>query len=142
YSQALADWARRLQLASPSAEPPSAAMAVASRGQPLLLDRIRRVLFPFERPAAHLTPRSLGGFALLALLTIGLLWQGPWVAVAVAEQLLSPAERVKQVAKVVEANTPPRRSESDAPVTLIGRLRSEDGQPLPQRMTASSHVKY
>lgn len=140
YSQALADWAERQQLAGDSGQVPTAAMAFNGRGYRTLLDRIRRVLLPGERPRVHVSPISLLGLLLLALLAAGLLWQGTHVAVTVAAQILSPAERIERVAESVKANAPPERNEGDAPVTLIGTIRTEDGRPLPERVHAYSYT--
>lgn len=140
YSQALADWAERQSVADEKWQVPAAAMAINGRRYPALLDRIHRVLLPGERPSVHVSPLSLLGLLALALLAAGVLWQGTHVAVAVVAQILTPAERVERVAEKVESNTPPERSEGDAPVTLIGTVRTEDGRPLPERAYVDTYI--
>ena len=140
YSQALADWAERQQSSDGGRQIPTAAMAINSRRRPVLLDRIRRVLLPGYKPGLHVSPVGLLGLLLLALLAASVLWQGTYVVVAAAAQVLSPAQRVERVAQKVRTNTPPQGSQEDAPVTLIGTVRTEDGRPLPARVHACSFI--
>ena len=141
YSQALAAWAERLRRSASDAPISAAAMAISGRRSGMLLGRIRRVLYPAERPTLHVSPASLLGLLVLTLIAVGAVWQGTHLAVSVAAQILSPAERVERVAEKVAANAPPRRSRADDPVTLIGTVRTEDGRSLPKPLRASSYSR-
>ncbi|MEX2357038.1 MAG: M56 family metallopeptidase, partial [Pirellulaceae bacterium] len=152
YSQALADWADRRQAAATESsttrkamadqKTPTAAMGIGVHRRHTLLGRLRRVLLPGEQPEVHISPVSLLMLLVLAGLGMALVWQGTTVAVVVAAEIVSPAERVKRVAEQVEEHAPPRPSPGDAPVTFSGKVRTEDGKPLPEPLRATRHTRF
>lgn len=139
YSRALADWADRRKGSTSRDMAPIAAMGIGVHRRRTLLGRLRRVLLPGEKPEVHISPATLLGLLLLAALGMALVWQGTTVAVAVAAEIVSPAERVKQIAEQVEDHAP--MLAGDEPVTFSGTIRTEDGGPLPQRMWGTRQTR-
>jgi protocatechuate 3,4-dioxygenase beta subunit len=94
-----------------------------------LLERVRRVLRPGERPAARVSPSGLlllllGGPALLVIL-----WRGTGAAVELVAQVLSPAERIERL-ETAQAEYAPQVANRDGKDTLKGTIRPADGRPL------------
>ncbi|MEX0794863.1 MAG: carboxypeptidase regulatory-like domain-containing protein [Pirellulaceae bacterium] len=118
---------------------PTAAMGIGVHRRHTLLGRLRRVLLPGEQPEVHISPASLLMLLVLAGLGMALVWQGTTVAVAVAAEIVSPAERVKRVAEQVEDHAP--LVEGNEPVTFSGTIRTEAGSPLPKKMWGTRRTK-
>ena len=112
-------------------------VAVPGMGGPAhstLLDRIRRILSPEDRPEIQV---SAGGL-LLGLLVAGValsgMWRGTTAAVAVAARLLSPAQQMEQLeaARQEVRNQPNSRQRSKVAVTAT--IRTAGGElPAPDR---------
>ncbi len=123
YSRALAEWAGR------SHHIVVAAAWTGDRRQWTLLERVRRVLRPADRPGTRVSPSGLlllliGGPVLLVLL-----WGGTRAAVGLAAQILSPAERHRTAQGCARTSTPRRSPTSMA----RERSRERSGQPTASR---------
>jgi beta-lactamase regulating signal transducer with metallopeptidase domain len=131
YSRSLAEWAGRSRIGS------VAAAWAGDRRTGTLLERVRRVLRPGERPAARVSPSGLvllliGGPVLLVIL-----WRGTGAAVGIAAQILSPAERIQRL-EATQAEYAPPLGDPEGKGTLKGTIRTADGKP-PARPIRLSH---
>jgi beta-lactamase regulating signal transducer with metallopeptidase domain len=133
YSRSLAEWADRSR-----AVPVGVAAAWVGDLRPgTLLERIRRVLRPGDRPSARVSPSGLllllaGGPVLL-----GLLWGGTTAAVGLAAQALSPAERIERV-EAAQYEYAPVIANVDGKGRFQGTIQTADGKP-PARPVRLSH---
>jgi beta-lactamase regulating signal transducer with metallopeptidase domain len=121
YSRSLAEWAGR---------GPGVAIAAAWAGDRrpgTLLERIRRVLRPGERPAARVSPSGLLILLLGGPILLGLLWRGTTAAVGLAAQILSPAERIERI-EAAQAEYAPPIADLDGEGTLKGTIRTAGGE--------------
>ncbi len=122
YSRSLAEWAGRSRAASLAA-------AWGGDGRPgTLLERVRRVLRPGERPAARVSPSGLVLLLLGGPVLLVLLWRGTSAAVGFAARILSPAERIERVRAAQQEYAPPI-ADIDGKGTLKGTIRTADGKP-------------
>jgi beta-lactamase regulating signal transducer with metallopeptidase domain len=135
YSRSLADWAER-------SSQPAIAMAWGGDGRPsTLLERVRRVLRPGDRPGAQ----AISWTGLIVLLLLGPLlvfglWRGTNVAVGLAAQILSPAERIERIGREQVAFTSPGgEPEAGGKATLTGTIRLPDGT-LPAKPVAFTTI--
>ncbi len=102
---------------------------LAVTGGPLL-DRVRRLLRPGDRPAL-----AAPWYAALSAVSVGLVLLclarvGTDVAVAQVRQLLTPAQRVEQIAQIQRATEPPPVDDTRK-MLVHGTVRTADGSPLP-----------
>jgi hypothetical protein len=135
YSRSLADWAER---ASGLAAVPAVATAWAGERPPsTLLERVRRILRPGDRPGVRISWPGLVALLLLGPLVLAGLRRGTTVAVALAAQVLSPAERIEKLEQAQAKYAPPQSAE-DGKVTLEGTVRGPGGEPLGEAVWASS----
>lgn len=143
-SGAPAEYARVLvRVAERSIEPaPGAATAFGNRREPSsLLERAQRLLVPGYRPLLRLTWRAM----LLALFAGAvLLFLSAAATRMTVAAVLSPQQRMERIErKMTEYGVKPLiATESGSPeqkVAVTGRLRMEDGSPLPKRSRAIIH---
>lgn len=126
YAEALAGWLEH--------QPPHAAAAApawtGTGGRKPILDRVRRVLLPDDRPDVPISWSGLAGLLIVGPLLLAGLWQGTTAAVAVAGEILSPAESTETTPAQVPLGT----------FTISGRVRMADGSPLPPETEATGNV--
>src|SRR5262249_18289059 len=133
YSRSLADWAERAVV-------PGVALAWGGGHAPSpLLERVRRVLRPGDRPEVRISWAGLAALLVIGPLLLVALWRGTAVPAALAAQLLSPAERIQSLEDVQARYAPP--ASTDGKVTLQGTIRRPDGQPLETGIWANSHSR-
>jgi len=139
YARALAGVVERL---TPSAQP-GAAMAFAGPNESGgFVDRIRRLAVPFHRPIPRLPVHGFAAALLGAVLLGGILWCGTTVAVDEAAKLLSPEERVKELARIEEEYGWKHKDlDTLDNVTVSGTVRTHDGSPLPEDMFIKIRVR-
>jgi beta-lactamase regulating signal transducer with metallopeptidase domain len=140
YAEALADWAERSRAAvlPHAATLPHAAVAM-TRGteRGTLLDRIQRLLVPGYQPQLRLSWAALVALLLSGVIVLAGLWRGTTAVVALAAEVLSPAERIEKLEQVQQEYGPPLSGDAfEGKVTVTGRLRTFDGQPLPEKIQA------
>lgn len=131
YAEALAGWAERLHSLSPL---PAVAPAFADRRGGVLLERVRRILLPGERPGMRLSWPALVVVIVTGALLLVAMWRGTGLAVALAAEILSPEQRMQQLQAAAERFAARQVPTSDNPtlrVVLSGTLESADGRPLP-----------
>ena len=141
YARILAQIAERALAARPvlgrDVLPPLATPAMSGprgdRGQ--LIERVRRVLRPGDRPGLRLSlPATITFLALSFVVLIGLHY-----TTAAAVNLLTPQERIDKVAEIQKEYRPYviKKIEeraivpSDRKITVSGRLVTADGKPVP-----------
>ncbi len=134
YSRALAEWSRRL----PVAATPAVAWLGSGRRKPVL-DRVRRMLVPGYRPEVPVSWSGLVVLLLLGPVVLAGLWRGTTVAVAIAAEILSPAERIEKMHGIEQAYgaRPRAEAEPQGKFTISGQVRMEDGSPLPPKAHAA-----
>lgn len=113
-------------------EIPALALAASGGDSRGLLDRVRRLLLPGYRPDLRLNGPALTACLAVGLLLIVATWQGTRIAVAAAADMLSPQERIDQIATLQEAVQvdPHRDTIVYGSATASGTLTTEDGSPL------------
>jgi beta-lactamase regulating signal transducer with metallopeptidase domain len=121
YTRSLAEWAGRSRGAA------VAAAWAGDRRPGTLLERVRRVLRPSERPAARVSPSGLLLLMLGGPVLLGLLYRGTSAAVGLAAQVLSPAERIERL-KATQAEYAPPMPDVDGQGRLKGTIRTADGK--------------
>jgi beta-lactamase regulating signal transducer with metallopeptidase domain len=128
-AETLATFAQRLAGACPSP-----VMAFDGHGE--LLDRVKRILRPDRAPMTR-SPWYVPIIALsAALLCLVVLHRGAEVAVAAAEQLLAPEERVNKIAEAERQQAATEAAAEHPPeCTVRGIVRSVDGSQLPKALT-------
>lgn len=134
YAEALAGWAQRLADLAPL---PAVAPAFADRHSGgILLERVRRILRPGDRPAMRLSWPALVVVLITGALLLTAMWRGTGLAVALAAEILTPEQRMQQIQQAADKFAAPQIQTSDDPaqrVSLSGTLVSMDGRPLPPR---------
>lgn len=130
------DYARALaELVTESRAAALAMPAFGGSGRPGgVLDRLKRLLLPQYQPAirlpwsSFLTVLLVSGFALVGA------WRGSRIAVAAAAEWLTPAQRIAKIETLRESHGEQPRVENDAlaAVAVAGKVRAEDGSPLPK----------
>lgn len=130
-AETLATFAQRLAGACAG---PSPVMAFDGHGD--LLDRVKRILRPDRAPVTR-SPWYVPILALSAvLLCLVVLHRGAEVAVAAAEQLLMPEERVNKIAQAQLQQAATEESADNLPkCTVRGTVKMADGSPLPKTLT-------
>jgi beta-lactamase regulating signal transducer with metallopeptidase domain len=117
-----------------------------------LLDRVRRIIVPEQRPHVRLPWYSLFGFlGAFVILSAGL-YEGADAAVKAVQQVLTPKERVEELARLKAENTAvflppangpqpvaPKPGERPVPpemqkVTVQVIVRTDDGSPVPTKL--------
>ena len=137
YSRTLADWADRAR-ASGLDRSRSLVQCWTGEGPPSsLLERVRRVLRPGERPAPRVSWLGLVALLLLGPLALVALRQGTTVAVALAAQVLSPAVRLEKLEQA-QARFAAPVSADRGKVSLRGVVLGPDGKPFEKDVAASS----
>jgi beta-lactamase regulating signal transducer with metallopeptidase domain len=137
YSRSLADCASRSRMTG-------VALSWSGDGRASsLLERIRRLLLPAERPG---TVISISGLILLLVagpLVLLALWSGTNTAVGLAAQIMSPEERVERV-KVAQTDYVPPLASLGGKGTLKGTVRTPGGAApaRPINFYFSSHNRH
>ena len=108
--------------------PPSPAMAITGESGSLL-NRIKRIVRPNDRPA--ISAPWYGAIAAIvgAFIFLGVLRAGADVAVTTAQSLLTPAQRIDKIAEVRQSQTP--SLDPSQMIEVSGTVHSADGSPLP-----------
>ena len=120
-----------------------------------LLDRVRRIIVPEQRPHVRLPWYSLFGFlGAFVVLSAGL-YEGTDAAVKAVQQVLTPKERVEELARLKAENTavfvPPANGRQPVipkpgeepvkpeieKVTVQVVVRTDDGSPVPTNLQLS-----
>ena len=135
YAEALADYA-----STPGSNPASLAVPFGERNhRGSLLERIRRLLIPNYRPQVRLPATSLVAFVLGSLLLLLLLHQGSRAAVRLGAVILTPKERIEQIATIQATHpnqdrkftvSPEKQADPESKVRLSGSIKTRDGGPL------------
>lgn len=144
--EALYEWAVRMaELGQQDERAPSvASVAPAWSGRASsrwpLVDRARRLLVKGYRPRPLVSPLGLSVWLLVTMLALVALWRSTTAVVALAADVLSPAERVEQVERTRQEyatgdNVRVGRG------TLRGTLRTADEEPLPGDIRGSSYSR-
>jgi beta-lactamase regulating signal transducer with metallopeptidase domain len=99
----------------------------------VLLDRVRRMIRPDDRPHLRLSwPALLGAMLLLGLLCFTAERATIW-SVALAKDWLSPEERIAAVAAMMKETGPVDQGSPGQKFRVTGTIRAADGSPLPDR---------
>ncbi|WP_422928099.1 M56 family metallopeptidase [Singulisphaera sp. PoT] len=140
YSRVLADWCEQARGRSRS---PVAATAWAGGGaSETLLERVLRILRPGELPRVRVSWSGLLVLFLVGPLTLIALQRGTTKAVALAAQILDPAERIEKL-KQAQAKFDEICSHDDVigKATLKGTIRDPEGQPISEPVAASAMTR-
>ncbi|HEY4312235.1 MAG TPA: M56 family metallopeptidase [Pirellulales bacterium] len=132
YAQTLAAWGERFHVAR--ADLATGAVAYGNGG---LLDRVKRLLLPDYRPKLRVSWVGLLGSTCLSALVVAVLWRGTQVGVAIAAELLSPAERLIVLDEERNRRRPVLPAEYRDGI-LEGTIRTSDGKPLPKGLHGTS----
>ena len=98
-----------------------------------LLDRVRRIVRPNERPRLRLAwPALVGTLLFLGLLCLGLERATVW-SIALAKDWLSPEQRIAAVAEILGDSAPIPTERSGEKFRLRGTIRTADGAPFADR---------
>lgn len=128
YVKTLTDWAGRMR-ESRQAVLNTPALVPNPRHN-VLVERVRRILRPDDGPELRLSAWGALGLLLLTAVALAGLGQGTLSVVAVAAEIMSPAERIRKLREVEREYAHPGES-VDLPVVLKGTVRTPDGGPLP-----------
>lgn len=128
YAWSLEAWAAR------QASPAPAPAFSAERHPAGPLERLKRLLLSGYQPPVRLPWPSLCGATLLSGVLIFGLFQGTQIAVGLAAELLTPAQRIEKMAEIKEKydHTPgmQKLAASSGQVRLAGIVEDEAGQPI------------
>jgi beta-lactamase regulating signal transducer with metallopeptidase domain len=144
YATTLAEFAERLLNPTRNAIAAGLAPAFAAPNRPnTLLDRVRRIVAPGHRPHVRLPWPALVVALVLGTALLASLWQTGRAIAQVAADLLTPAQRVEQIARIARENSEPPFNESDPKATfeLTGRVRTHDGTPVPPAAHLTAHLE-
>jgi hypothetical protein len=126
---------------------PTAALAFGDRREPSgLAERIQRLLSPNHRPHLRLTWRAMAGSLLAGCGLLVLMAVGTRITV---EAILTPQERMDRIEKVLVENgqaadadvLPADDNSASENLTFSGRVRTEDGGPLPKYLWINQHLQ-
>ncbi len=84
---------------------------------------------------------GLFGLLLIGALLLGGLWRGTSAVVALAAEVLSPAERMRELARTQEEFAPVEAESRGGKFTLVGTLRTFDGRPVPKDLWGNAIVR-
>ncbi len=128
-AEALSIWADRVS----AREVPVAAMGWSGHRSPRpLLERVRRMVLPGYRPQSPISPLGLLGSMLTGIVVLSGLWYGMSAAVGLAQEILTPQQRVEKVTETQKEYRPREKASSTSSVRLSGKIRTCDGKPLPE----------
>lgn len=141
YARALADYIEVNH--SPSASHRMAAAFEGDGRSNSILDRLKRLLTPQYQPIIRIPWHS---FLLVLLASSAVLftaWRGSQLAVAVAAEWLTPAQRIAQIDRLQATHAEEARNEyTDRDrIQVSGTVRTEDGSPLPKNTLLTADVK-
>ena len=121
---------------------PTAALAFGGRREPSgLAERIQRLLSPNHRPHLRLTWRAMAGLLLVGCGLLVLMAVGTRVTVAA---ILTPQERMDRIEKVLAETgeeVAPTDDSRAGDFMFTGRVRTEDGVPLPKYVLMFSDLE-
>ncbi|MCL4691100.1 MAG: M56 family metallopeptidase [Candidatus Hydrogenedentes bacterium] len=123
YARALAAFAARsLQ--------PTAALAM-SGGKASLVDRVRRILMPQDRPALRMSWFGLLAFLVVATAALAAFGGFSYLGVKLVAEAISPQERVERI-EAINREFDEVEPENVSDIAVSGTIRTEDGDPLPE----------
>ncbi|MES1213592.1 MAG: M56 family metallopeptidase, partial [Singulisphaera sp.] len=134
YAQALATWAEHLQAAGDL--PATAAVAYGTGN---VLDRVKRLLVDDYRPELRVSWSALLSSAACSAVMVVALWRGTQAGVALAAEILSPAERLARLSEERDALRPVVPIEKGKG-TISGTITTADGEPLPKEVYGQGHI--
>jgi beta-lactamase regulating signal transducer with metallopeptidase domain len=141
YARALADY---IEVNHTRYAPLRTAPAFGGDGKPhSILDRLKRLLTPQYQPIIRIPWHSF----LLVLLASGAIlvsaWRGSQVAVAVAAEWLTPAQRIAKIDTLQATHQEQNYKEYTGKdrIQVSGTVRTEDGSPLPRNTLLSADVR-
>lgn len=99
YAEAITCWAEQMQqrLRSDTVEAPALAMALSDARQTTLLERVRRLLLPEERPIPQFSVATLLYALPVTFILIAVLWRGTEAAVTVARAWMDDEARIQNL---------------------------------------------
>ncbi|GMV95518.1 MAG: hypothetical protein AMXMBFR82_52960 [Candidatus Hydrogenedentota bacterium] len=123
YANALAAFAARsLQ--------PTAVLAM-SGGKTSLVDRVRRILMPQDRPALRMSWFGLLAFLAIATALLAAFGGFSYLGVKLVAEAISPQERVERI-EAINREFDEVEPENVPEIAVSGTIRTEDGEPLPE----------
>lgn len=129
------------------------------RQENLLLDRVRRLIVPEQRPHVRLPWYSLFGFLVAFVAVSAGLYEGADATVKAVQRALTPKERVEELARLKAENTavfvPPgigletgkadsgkgTTQPAEQKVTVHVTVRTDDGSPVPKDVWLSCYYQ-
>jgi beta-lactamase regulating signal transducer with metallopeptidase domain len=146
YARALAGIAAGLRMPTPLLE-----TAQSFADQPStdgLVDRVKRIVVPGHRPRLRIPWYSLAAVLLVSAAILAALWVGAVATVAVAGKILSPKERIDQLAALSQSQPPAEVGVGDRDyplethgIAISGTVKTDNGMPLPDHLSISAISK-
>jgi beta-lactamase regulating signal transducer with metallopeptidase domain len=140
YAEALTAWLERMHSDrfAPAPSPATAGwLGQGRRGG--VLDRIRRLVVAGYRPELRGSWSALAAGLAVSMLTLSALWTGTRAGVALAAEILSPAQRLEQLVQDRDALRP--TADPGAKATLAGTIRTSDDKPLSGPLNGTVYTK-
>ncbi len=129
YARALAGAARDAAGASFILQP--AQVFGSSKNTHTLLERIKRIVIPGYRPRVRLPWYTLSSLLLAGLLVIAGVWRGTFLTVTFATDILTPQERMQQIAEINSTYGVDSREYTEQDnITISGKVVTEENEPI------------
>jgi beta-lactamase regulating signal transducer with metallopeptidase domain len=125
YARALADFAAR------SLSPTTALAMGGPQPEHTLLDRIRRILTPHDRPALRLPWYSLIAFLVIGTALLAAFGGFSYLGVKLVAEAMTPQERIERI-EAINRQFDETDPENVPEIAVSGTIRTEDGAPLPE----------
>jgi beta-lactamase regulating signal transducer with metallopeptidase domain len=109
---------------------PTAALAM-SGGKVSLVDRVRRILVPQDRPALRMSWFGLLAFLAIATALLAAFGGFSYLGVKLVAEAISPQERVERI-EAINREFEEVESKNVPEIAVSGTIRTEDGGPLPE----------
>ncbi|MCP4452628.1 MAG: M48 family metalloprotease, partial [Planctomycetes bacterium] len=107
-----------------------------------LVDRIKRITLAGHRPRLNISWPMAGITIGVSLICLIALWQGTNLAVSVAARILTPQERIEQLAEISRTyGYEPGRDSKENSIQVSGIIRTWDGSPVPDRINVLLDVE-
>ncbi len=134
YAEVLVAWARRVRQ-DPRATPAPAIGFSADGDTGGLLDRVRRIVVVGHQPKPRVSWRAATVMLVLSLLCLVLIQQVTTLAVGLAGRILTPRERIEQIATISkEYGKENREYGPEDRIQVSGTVNTWDAAPLPDRV--------
>ncbi len=132
YAEVLVAWTAQLQHNNQA----SPAMALADKqSKSTVVDRIKRITLAGHHPRLNISWPMACVTVSASLICLASLWQGTNLAVAVAARILTPQERIEQLAEISKTyGYEPGRDPKENSIQVSGIIRTRNGSPLPNRI--------